>query len=373
MKLDEPIPADHAGDPAGTATFSRLPTHRQDGLARTLADPGGVTDAGEGQFTARTDKEDDIAYKQMFVGAPEPSRMLRERATVLALMAAIKRETHRLSAMIEAVGGANRILEGHREGLEPWEVPLAAQLASSVSDDDVRRYEAMVVELQARGVQVLTVVDDDYPLNLRLVHNGPPALFVKGEVSPSRRAVAIVGTRHPRPEGLGCAIEFSGSLAARGIVVVSGLARGIDAGAHRAAIDAGGRTLAVMGTGIDHVYPPEHAELAAAIVRQGSLVSQFWPVTPPTRHTFPLRNATLSGLAAGVVVVEGSARSGSSMQARIAFEQGRPVFFVMGLSAEEDWAKRHLEQGLGRVVRFPAEVADAIEHLTQPADRVTVT
>jgi DNA processing protein len=275
--------------------------------------------------------------------------------------------------MIDATGSAVGMLAGERRGLDPWEVSLADRLSRTVGHEDVDRYEVAIEVMQDRGIRVCTVLDQDYPLNLRMAYNRPPALFVKGILPDSRRMVALVGTRQPSAQGRLRTAEIAEALVASGAVVVSGLARGIDTCSHRATLSAGGMTIAVMGTGIGRVYPPENEQLAAEIVEQGALVSQFWPDTPPTRHTFPVRNSVLSGLSAGVVVVEGSARSGSSMQARIAFEQGRPVFVLEGLSAEESWVRGFLARGLGQVVRTADDVLESVGCLTQPIDRVIVS
>jgi DNA processing protein len=251
---------------------------------------------------------------------------------------------------------------------------LAEQLSRSVTDRAIAEQEAAIAGIEGTGVRVVTILDDDYPFNLRLVFNRPPMLFVAGDLElGSRRAVAVVGTRQPSAAGAKRAEQLAHELVACGLTVVSGLARGIDTAAHGAALAAGGQTIAVMGTGINHIYPPENRELAAKIARHGALVSQFWPETGPTKYTFPLRNAVLSGLSTAVVVVEGPSRSGSSMQARIAFSQARPVFFVAGLSAEEDWAKRYLEHGLGRVIHAADEIIQATRFLTEAVNRGTLT
>src|SRR5262249_2922311 len=134
-------------------------------------------------------------------------------------------------------------------------------------------------------------------------------------------------------------------LAANGVTVLSGLARGIDTAAHQAALDAGGRTVAGLGTGIRRIYPPENPELAEQIVERGALVSQFWPDTPPTTYGFPRRNVTMSGMGQGTVVIEAASTSGAKMQARLALEHGKKVFLVHHLVTEQPWARRYLERG----------------------------
>jgi DNA processing protein len=147
------------------------------------------------------------------------------------------------------------------------------------------------------GARLTTVLDDDYPANLRLIPNLPPFLFYRGELRPDdARSVAVVGTRHPSPEGLARAARLAAGLAGRGVTVTSGLARGVDTAAHQAALAAGGRTIAVLGTGITRTYPAENQELAETIASRGALVSQFWPSAAPSRVTFPRRNVVTSGI-----------------------------------------------------------------------------
>ena len=206
--------------------------------------------------------------------------------------------------------------------------------------------EALLRDTAADGIRLTTVLDDDYPANLRLIHNLPPFLFYRGELRPEdARAVAVVGTRSPTEQGLRRARQLATRLGEDGVVVLSGLARGIDTAAHEAALAAGGRTIAVLGTGIRRTYPPENEELAERIAVSGALVSQFWPDTPPRQDTFPRRNIVMSGLGQGTVVVEAAATSGAKMQARFAIEHGKRVFLLSSLVRERPWAKAYLERG----------------------------
>lgn len=183
----------------------------------------------------------------------------------------------------------------------------------------------------AAGLRAVPFGDAEYPGLLAAIPDPPPLLWLRGVPAAfAAPAVAIVGSRAASPYGLEMARQLSMDLAARGVAVVSGLARGIDSAAHRAAVDAGGPTLAVLGSGLDRVYPPEHAGLAAEIVRQGALLSEFPPGTPPLPHHFPLRNRLISGVSSAVVVVEASEKSGSLITAACALEQGRDVMAVPG-------------------------------------------
>jgi DNA processing protein len=172
--------------------------------------------------------------------------------------------------------------------------------------------------------------DPDYP-RLLLAGTTPPTLHVRGSlVADDALAIAIVGSRRATQYGAHFAERLAGELAARGVTIVSGLARGIDTAAHQGALAAAGRTIAVLGCGIDIVYPPENAPLARKIERQGAIVSQFSPGTPPLPYHFPVRNAVIAGLALGVVVVEAAERSGALITARLAAEMGREVYAVPG-------------------------------------------
>ncbi len=170
-----------------------------------------------------------------------------------------------------------------------------------------------------------------YPLALATIADPPPVLWTRGHVNAlSAAAVAIVGSRAASPYALSVAEQLAHDLAARGLVVVSGLARGVDSAAHRGALAAGGVTVAVLGSGVDVMYPPEHAALAAEIDRRGAVISELVPGTAPAQFFFPLRNRIISGLSRAVVVIEAGEKSGSLITARLALEQGRDVLAVPG-------------------------------------------
>lgn len=188
------------------------------------------------------------------------------------------------------------------------------------------------VELLARhGVRALTWHDDEYPKRLREIFDRPPVLFVRGTIiAADEWGVAVVGTRRVTVYGRQVAEEMARGLAVNRVTVVSGLARGVDAVAHRAALEAGGRTIAVQACGLDLVYPPEHKRLAEQIVERGAVVSDYPIGTQPRSEFFPRRNRILSGMSLGVLVVEGDIKSGALITARQALEQNREVFAVPG-------------------------------------------
>jgi DNA processing protein len=195
------------------------------------------------------------------------------------------------------------------------------------------------------GARLVTVLDDAYPSNLRLVPKLPPFLFYRGELRrDDARSVAVVGTRRASAEGLDRAAKLAEMLVKEGVTVISGLAKGIDTAAHSAVLEAGGRTIAVVGTGILQDYPKDNADLAKQIAERGVVVSQFWPSAPPTRYSFPMRNEIMSGISQGTAVIEASSTSGAKMQARLALEQGKRAFLMSSLVTSEPWARRYLER-----------------------------
>ncbi len=293
---------------------------------------------------------------------------------MLALAAATKGEWYRTAVLIDEVGSALRLLERTWNGLEPFDVPRAEQLVEGVSEADLDQQEALIAQLQERGVGVITILDEEYPVNLRTIYNPPPVLFVKGKLSSADdRAVAVVGTRQASPEGLRQASVLAGELSARQVTVVSGLARGIDTAAHTAALRAGGRTVAVMGTGIDRVYPPENRSLAEAIVGQGgALVSQFWPSAPPTKYSFPMRNVVMSGMSIGTAVIEASGTSGSKLQARLALEHGKRVFLLEELVTRQRWAREYAERDGATVVKSVQDILHAVVTTTRPPKQLNL-
>jgi DNA processing protein len=206
-----------------------------------------------------------------------------------------------------------------------------AAVADLVSGAARRAAETEISRAAVLGIRPVGLDDAGYPAGLRQLYDPPPVLWVKGVLDPAEGpAVAIVGSRASTPSGRALARGMARDLAAWGATVVSGLARGIDGEAHRGAVEAGGRTVAVLGCGLDRVYPPEHGALADAILERGALVSEFLVGTPPLPHHFPRRNRVIAGWALGVVVVEAARRSGALNTARTALDEGREVLAVPG-------------------------------------------
>ncbi|MBW7884826.1 MAG: DNA-protecting protein DprA [Caldilineaceae bacterium] len=191
--------------------------------------------------------------------------------------------------------------------------------------------ERELARAQAAGVHVLTWDDDDYPSALRPVEHAPPVLYLRGKLtSQDEWAVAVVGTRRASTYGKEVAQVLARELARAGVTIVSGLALGIDTVAHRAAVEAGGRTIAVLGSGVDQIYPPQNRGLANTVTQQGALISEYALGTRPEANNFPPRNRIISGLSRGVIIVEAGERSGALITAKFAVEQGRELFAVPG-------------------------------------------
>ncbi len=299
---------------------------------------------------------------------------LQETSTLLALVRASKSPWYMVADLVERAGSATAIATGSFRTDDPTDLALMNQIRTITAPLEIeywrRELEKLASELPT--VQLITVLDEEYPRNLRLVYDRPPFLFVKGKLRPDdNRAVAIVGTRDASERGRGEAARLAAALSRHGVTILSGLARGIDAAAHDATLRAGGRTVAVMGTGIRRIYPSEHASLADEIVnRGGALVSQFWPDAPPMSSNFPLRNAVMSGMAVGTVVVEASSTSGAKMQARLALEHGKRLFLLDSLVTHQEWAQRYASRPGTTVVKQAEDVLEILAETLKPAKQL---
>lgn len=261
-----------------------------------------------------------------------PREDLGEAAVVLALAEAVCPSLNgiasfRLAAFLEAVDAGGDLGE-------------FAGMVSALAGLERARVEHWRAVLEGLDAQLLTVLDDGYPANLRMIHDHPPLLFLRGSIGPADdRAIAVVGTRRPSEEGVQAAGRIGAALAGRGVTVVSGLAEGIDTAAHAGALHAGGRTLAVFGTGISRVYPASNRALARAVTASGATLSQFWPDMGPSRWSFPVRNIVTSGLGVGTVVVEAGPTSGARQQAHHALRHGKRLFLLRRLVEHQPWAR----------------------------------
>lgn len=285
-------------------------------------------------------------------GAPaallSPGRRPDEVAAITVLMRGGGLPVDQLASIIDHLGSAVEALTMIREQrLPPFIAPQPP--LGGVSSADVEQARRDVDGWLEAGLDIRTVLDPGYPESLHSIFNRPPMLFIEGtwKQEADYRSVAVVGTRQPTQRGLQRARRLAGELALEGYTIVSGLARGIDTSAHEAALAAGGRTVAVLGSGLRRIYPGENQGLARRIVAAGgALLSQFFPDHPPAKWTFPKRNVVMSGLSLATVVVEAAETSGARMQARIALEHGRSVFLLSSLVAQHDWARQYVEEGL---------------------------
>jgi DNA processing protein len=222
---------------------------------------------------------------------------------------------------------------------------LAERVAQVRAGVDLDKY---LTKVMAQGIEILTWDDDLYPERLKEIDQPPPVLYVRGALTTEDSwAIAVVGTRRVSAYGRQVAEELASFLAANGVTVVSGLARGVDAIAHQSALKAGGRTIAVMGCGVDRIYPPEHAQLAEKVMTSGALISDYAPGTPPDASNFPPRNRLISGLSVATVVVEAGETSGALITAQFAVDQGREVFAVPGniLALQSKGTNKLIAQG----------------------------
>jgi DNA processing protein len=252
------------------------------------------------------------------------------------------------------------ILEASPEKLRevPGLQPKTLDALISVRDDPSAADETASVE--ASGVHLVSFEDAEYPVNLREIPDPPPVLFVRGRIVPEdERAVAVIGSRKASAYGVSVCGRLVRALVDHGFSVVSGMAKGVDAAAHWAALERDGRTLAVLGTGVDVVYPKANTQLFGTILERGALLSEFLPGTEPFPKNFPRRNRIISGMALGVLVVEAAERSGTMITVRTALEQGREVFAVPGD------VRSPVSRGTHRLIKEGAKLVEGIDDILE--------
>ena len=280
--------------------------------------------------------------------------------------------------LLEHFGSAEAIFDAPRRELAL--LRLTPESIESIANRELHeRAEREIENVRKLGGDILVLDDGVYPTLLRETYDPPVVLYVKGEWAEAleKPCVAIVGSRRCSTYGQNAALMLARELAERGLTIVSGLARGIDAAAHRGALEAGGRTVGVMGTGLDQIYPRDHRKLADDILKnKGALVTQFPLGTPPVSENFPYRNRVISGLSLGIVVVEAAENSGSLITARLAMEQNREVFAVPGnITSRNSFGTNYLIKGAGaKLVQQWQDVASELPpeiaaHLLPPPNR----
>jgi DNA processing protein len=254
------------------------------------------------------------------------------------------------AALLERFGSAEAVFHASRAELES--IRLRPETVESIMARELLEKAAAEIEqTRALGADILLLDDGIYPSLLREIFDPPITLYVQGawEACLDEPTVAMVGSRRSSTYGQNTALMLARDLASRGVTIISGLARGIDAAAHRGALEARGRTIAVMGTGLDQVYPRDHRKLAEEILEQGgALVSEFPLGTPPAPQNFPYRNRVISGLSLGVLIIEAAENSGSLITARMAMEQNREVWAVPGnITSRNSFGTNYLIKGAG--------------------------
>lgn len=236
--------------------------------------------------------------------------------------------------------------------------------------DELVRARKDIEAWRAADLGFLTFLDDAYPAQLCAVHDLPPVLFHRGNLVRDEIGVSVVGSRNASAQGLSMARKFAFGLVDRGLTVVSGLAKGIDVAAHTATLEAGGRPVAVIGTGITRYYPAENQALQAAVAERGLVISQFWPDAPPGKYTFPMRNSVMSGYGRATIVVEAGEHSGARIQARAAVAHGRPVILTDLVVNANDWAQTLLGQPGVHVAASTAEVMQIVEEIVDEPNKI---
>ena len=265
--------------------------------------------------------------------------------------------------LVERLGTIEAVFEVDTADLTS--VPrITPDIAQRIRQTSLENVEAEIMSWEDEGITVLTPGDEDYPPLLRAVSDAPVVLFVQGHVrSSDARAVAIVGARQPSERGQRIAQQLAEGLAARGWTIVSGLAAGIDTSAHRGALAASGRTLAVLGSGLRVIHPRENAELAQEIVKRGALLSELHPATPPRGQQLMARDRIISGLARAVIVIEAGEKSGSLDTAAKARKQSRPVLAVPGSPGTDQL----IASGARRIDAEPLDIAAVSDLIDQPS------
>mgnify|MGYP001081835918 FL=1 len=256
----------------------------------------------------------------------------RERAALVALLRRTSTEKGERAVVWRITEGAS-VVDLLRERLDP------ANLSSDPLEEAIGEARQEIEGWEREGLRLITLGDEHYPHRLRDVFDRPPLLFARGTVPADDQGVAVVGSRRVSPTGRQVTEDLAIRLVERGLTVVSGLAVGVDTCAHRAAIRAGGRTVAVIGTGIRRHYPPENEGLHQAVAEHGAVFSQFWPDPGPDKTTFPVSNGTMSGYSLATIIIEAGERSGTRIQARKAVEHGRPVILMRSVVEHTEWGR----------------------------------
>lgn len=250
------------------------------------------------------------------------------------------------------------------------ELPSDTLFADSEIEAWLEDAQQTVRQWRSAGYHLVTVLDEDFPQRLLEIRETPPFLFYEGDLREPDPGVSVVGSREASDEGLRFAANAARLLTSEGLTVIAGLASGIDAAAHRAALDAGGRTVAFIGTGITKHYPAANAALQREIASRGLVLSQFYPDAPPTKQTFPMRNATMSGYGLATIVVEAGEFSGTRIQARVAGEHGRPVILTSTVVRSTTWGRALVGRPGVHVINSLDQLAQVVNDIRTAPERL---
>lgn len=280
-----------------------------------------------------------------------------ERAALIGLLRTSKARSMSWSRVVAMVLEAD-------SALAVWSEVDQPSLLENDADDAIREAREVIADWDRAGDQFVTVLDADYPAQLREIQEAPPFLFHRGALRPADPAVSVVGSRKASPRGLEISASLATHLVGAGLTVVAGLAEGIDTAAHQSALDAGGRTVAVIGTGIRRYYPAPNRDLQDVISQRGLVLSQYYPDASPRPNHFRQRNATMSGYGIATIVVEAGETSGARIQARVAVEHGRPVILT-DMVMHNEWAQALEGQPGVHVATSANEVMAIIDSIRQ--------
>ncbi|MEW6608845.1 MAG: DNA-processing protein DprA [bacterium] len=272
----------------------------------------------------------------------------------------------RFATLLKHFGSPQEILSANVSSLSQVK-GIGNQIATSIVEQkDKVEINRELEKIEKEGVNILTLNSEEYPKNLKSIYDPPPVLYVKGEMrTQDRLAIAMVGSRAATTYGKTIAYRLAQELVQSGFTIVSGLARGIDVASHRGAIETKGRTIAVLGCGIDIIYPLENKSLFYEIVNQGAVVSEFPFGTPPEKFNFPQRNRIISGLSLGTVIVEAPIRSGALITADCALEQNREVFAVPG------HIESRLSKGTHQLIKQGAKLTESAQDIIEELELFT--
>lgn len=260
----------------------------------------------------------------------------------------------RIRKLLEAFDSPDEILNSDMEKLTGLLGPKTAQYLKNWKDI---KWDEEIKKAEQMGIRIVTFEDSEYPSALRNISDPPPVLYIKGKIPQNQISIAIVGTRNPSFYGVSMAEKFASQLSLYGVCVISGMARGIDSIAHKAALKQKGSTIAVLGSGLAHIYPPENSKLAEEISQTGAVISEFPLDTIPEKFNFPRRNRIISGLSDAVIVIEAGPRSGALITAHLAADQGKDVFVL------PSDANRITGKGNNQLIKEGATLVESVDEI----------